>query len=203
MATIQSDLDIINVALVELGIRPAANRQEQTRPMQFANARYEGVRDEVVTAGNWNSATKRVALTKLTSTPAWGFDNEYQLPSDMVRFVRMDDLSLRFRIEGRKLLTNWDEANILYIFRITEVAKMDELLKNAIATRMAAKIALAVKGDVRQAQLFDALYEKQVSLANLVDADQAPTDVMQGTEWIDSRLAFPFGGFRPIENATS
>lgn len=201
---LQSDLDIINAALVELGIRPATSRTEQTRAMQFATARYEAVRDEVVTAGNWNSATKRVTLNKLTTTPAWGFDNEYQLPDDFVRFKRQDDLDLPFSIEaGGKLLSNWDEANILYIFRITEVAKMDELLKNAIATRLAAKIALAVKGDLRQAQLLDALHEKQVSLANLVDANQAPVETMTGTTWINSRLAFPDGGFRPIENATS
>lgn len=203
MGSINSDLDIINVALVELGIRPAANRQEQTRAMQFANARYEGVRDEVVAAGNWNSATKRVALDKLTTTPAWGFDNEYQLPQDLVRFVRMDDLGLRFRIEGRKLLTNWDEANIVYVYRITEVAQMDELLKNAIAMRLAAKIALSVKGDARQVQLLDQVYDKQVATANLVDANQAPVDTAQGSEWIDSRIAYPSGGYRPIEAATS
>ena len=200
---LQSDVDIINVALVQLGLRPATSRTEQTRGMQFATARYEAVRDFVVAAGSWNSATKRVALNRLETTPAWGFDNEYQLPDDLVRFVRMDDLSREFRIEGRKLLTNWDEANIIYIFRITEVAVMDELLKNAIATRLAFEIALPVKGDLRQQQLLGQLYEAQVSLANFIDANQAPVDVMQGTVWADSRLAFPFTGFRPIENATS
>jgi hypothetical protein len=203
MGSINSDLDIINVALVQLGIRPAVNRQEQTRAMQFANARYEGVRDFVVTAGNWNSATKRAALDKLSSTPSWGFDNEYQLPADFVRFVRQEDLSQDFRLEGRKLLSNWDEANIIYIYRITEVAQMDELLKNAIATRLAFEIALAVKADARQVQLLGRMYEDQVSLANLVDADQAPTDVHQGTEWVDSRYAYPASGYRPIEAATS
>ena len=200
---LQSDLDIINVALVQLGLRPATNRTEQTRGMQFATARYEAVRDFVVTAGNWNSATKRIALNQLDSTPAWGFSNQYQLPDDLVRFVRMDNLNIPFRIEGRKLLTNWDEANIVYVFRITEVAVMDELLKNAIATRLAFEIALAVKGDLRQVQLLKQLYEDQVSLANLVDANQAPVDTMEGTTWTNSRINFPAEAFRPIENATS
>ena len=203
MGSINSDLDIINVALVQLGIRPGANRQENTRAMQFANSQYEAVRDEVVTSGNWNSATKRATLTALDSTPTWGFSNEYQLPADFVRFVRQDDLSQNFRIEGRKLLSNWDESNIVYIFRITEVAQMDELLKTAIAMKLAWRIALGVKGDARQAQLAQQMYEQQVSLANLVDAHQAPTDVMQGTVWTDSRLAFPYTGYRAIENATS
>lgn len=200
---LQADIDIINIALVQLGIAPAANRTEQTKAMQFATARYDAVRDFVVTAGNWNSATKRVALNKLSTTPAWGFDNEYQLPNDLVRFVRMDNLDTRFRIEGRKLLTNWDEANIVYIYRITEVAVMDELLKNAIGTRLAFEIALATKADAQQMQLLKRLYDDQVSLANLVDADQAPVDTATGSAWLNARLSFPTDVYRPIENATS
>lgn len=203
MGTVNTDLGIINVALVSLGIRPGANRTENTKAMQFATARYEGVRDEVVTSGNWNSATKRAVLSQLSSTPAWGFDNEYQLPNDLVRFVRMEDLDIEFRIEGRKLLTNWDEANIVYIYRIVEVAVMDELLKNAIAAKLAAAIALGVKGDLRQAQMAEQAFDKMVSLANLVDASQAPVDVHQGSVWLNSRLAFPTETFRPIEAATS
>jgi hypothetical protein len=201
--TVNAPIDIYNIALVSLGVRPGTAVTENSQSMQFANARYEGVRDEVVAAGNWNCATTRVALTRLSSTPAWGFDNEYQLPADFMRFVRMESLDTDFRIEGDKLLTNDSEANIIYIRRLTEVAKMDEFLKNTIGLRLAARIALAVKGDVQQAALLDQEYEKQLSLANLVDANQAPVEQMSGTTWLRGRLSYGSTPYRPLENATS
>ncbi|MHC4067262.1 MAG: hypothetical protein ACYSUI_22545, partial [Planctomycetota bacterium] len=146
-AAINSKLDIMNIALVALGTRPATSPTEQRGPVQFANARYEGVRDYVLTTGNWNCATKRATLSPLATTPDFEFDNEYQLPADFLRLHRMEDLDLRFRIEGRKLLTSWDEAKIIYVYRMEVVAEMDELLKYAIGYRLAFEIALATKAD--------------------------------------------------------
>jgi gamma-glutamylcysteine synthetase len=71
-AAINSKLDIMNIALVALGTRPATSPTEQRGPVQFANARYEGVRDYVLTTGNWNCATKRATLSQLDTTPGGG-----------------------------------------------------------------------------------------------------------------------------------
>jgi hypothetical protein len=80
---------------------------------------------------------------------------------------------------------------------------MDELLKNAIGTRLAFEIALATKADARQVQMLHAMYQDIVSLANLVDADQAPVDTATGTTWDSSRFSFPFGTYyRPIVEVT-
>jgi hypothetical protein len=75
---------------------------------------------------------------------------------------------------------------------------MDELLKYAIGYRLAFEIALATKADTSQVTLMRQLYEDAISMANLVDAHQAPVDAAAGSEWLNSRLAFPFANYRGI-----
>lgn len=196
--------DIINLALILSGIRPSTGPSEQTKSTQFANARYEGARDFVLSRGNWNSATKRVALTKLSTTPAWGFSSEFQLPADFMRLLVPENLNQRFRIEaGKTLVCDTDTFNITYIFKLIVVQEMDELLKNAIAYKLAADTVLATKAELNQAQLLNAQFEQMVTDAMYIDNLQAPTDQYVGDTFDVSRRAGTGETFRPIESATS
>ena len=212
--TVDAKNDIMNSALVLLGQRPATSPTEQTGVSQFANDRYDTVRDFVLVGGNWNCATTRASLSALSNAPAFGFAKQFALPGDFLRFVRFEEdarENIQYRIEAvsdgtggatRVLLTDSTDAKIVYIFRLTEVAKMDELLKYAISARLAYEISLAVKGDIQQTNFFKSISEEAMSLANFVDADQASVEVMTGSLWLDSRRSGD-GSFRSIENATS
>jgi hypothetical protein len=197
--TVNAPIDIMNIANVILGQRSGTSRSENTKATQFANDRYESIRDNVLTQGLWNCATTRAQLSVLSTSPPFGFANQYALPSDFLRFKRFqeDNFETPFAIEAvsngdgtatRVLLTDFAEANILYIFRLTEVAKMDELLKYAIGARLAQEIALGVKGDLRQSGFAKGLADEAISMAQFIDADQASTEVMQSTLWLNSRL---------------
>ena len=212
--TVNAQNDIMNSALVLLGQRPATSTTEQTNASQFANDRYDTVRDFVLTGGNWNCATTRASLSALSTAPAFGFAKQFALPADFLRFIRFEEdarENISYRIEAvsdgsggatRVLLTDSTDAKIIYIFRLTEVAKMDELLKYTISTRLAYEISLAVKGDIQQTSFFKSISEEAMSLAHSVDADQASVEVMTGSLWLDSRSSGD-GSFRSIENATS
>ncbi len=211
--SVNSKIDIINSALVLLGQRAATSPTEQTKAAQFANDRYETVRDFVLVSGSWNSATTRSALSVLATAPAFGFGSQYQLPNDFLRFIRFEEdvsLSIQYRIEAksngdgsatRVLLTDNGDANIIYVFRLTEVAVMDELLKYAISTRLAYEISLAVKGDIQQTNFFKNLSDEAMSVGQFIDAIQGPLEIMTGSLWLDSRRSG--GSFRSIESATS
>ena len=137
------------------------------------------------------------------------------MPADFLRCVRFQDellVNIQYQIEAlsngdgtatRVLLTDEGTANIIYIFRLTEVAKMDELLKNAIAMHLAYQISLAIKGDMQQTAFFKREYLEMMSEAMFIDAVQSPVETMQPTEWLNSRLTGTGGRFRPIEDATS
>jgi len=211
---VNSKNDIMNSALVLLGQRAATSPTEQTKASQFANDRYETVRDSVLARGSWNSATTRAKLSKLSTSPAFGFANQFVIPGDFLRFLRFnenDPLNIPHRIEAvsdgqgaatRVLLTDNTEAHIVYIFRLTEVAAMDELLKYAISARLAYEISLAVKGDIQQTNFFKGLSDEAIADGHYVDADQGPVEVMGGNLWVGSRFTGD-GPFRSIEAATS
>ena len=197
--TVNAPIDIMNIAHVILGQRWATSPSEDVKVTQFANDRYESIRDMVLTKGKWNCATTRAQLAVLSTAPLFGFANQYQLPSDFLRFRRFQDQTFHipYSIEAlsngdgtasRVLLTDEGSANIIYIFRLTEVAKMDELLKYAIGARLAQEIALGVKGDLRQAGFAKNLADEAMSEAQFVDANQASTEVMQATGWVNSRV---------------
>jgi hypothetical protein len=213
--SVNSKNDIMGIALVSLGQRSPTSPTEQTKASQFANDRYESVRDMVLAAGTWNCASTRASLTLLATAPAFGFSNQFTLPADFLRLIRFQDedlINIQYRIEAksngdgtatRVLLTDEGTANIKYVFRLTEVAKMDELLKNAIAMKLAYQITLALKGSMQQVAFFKREYEETMSEAMFVDALQGPVETMQGTEWLNSRLTGSGEGFRSIENVTS
>ena len=212
--TVNAKNDIMNSALVLLGQRAATSPTEQTNASQFANDRYDTVRDFVLAGGNWNCATTRISLSALATAPAFGFAKQFALPGDFLRFIRFEEdaqENIQYRIEAvsdgqggatRVLLTDSADAKIVYIFRLTEVAKMDELLKYAISARLAYEISLAVKGDIQQTNFFKNISEESISIAHFADADQASVEVMTSSLWLNSRRSGD-GSFRSIENATS
>ncbi len=196
--TVNAPIGIMNIAHVILGQRSATSPSEDVKVTQFANDRYESIRDMVLTKGKWNCATTRAQLAALSTAPLFGFANQYQLPSDFLRFRRFQDqtFDIPYSIEAlsngdgtasRVLLTDEGSANIIYIFRLTEVAKMDELLKYAIGARLAQEIALGVKGNLQQFGMAKNLADEAMSDAWFIDADQASTEVMQATSWVNSR----------------
>ena len=89
----------------------------------------------------WNSLIRRAELSQETTKPPFGYDFQYQLPTDpfCLRVLEFSNGNLSypqdnmmthtgdpvFVIEGRKLLTNEDTAKIKYISRITDPNEYD------------------------------------------------------------------------------
>ena len=84
----------------------------------------------------------RASLAKRTTSPVFGYDDEYQLPTDCLRVVEVPESRLPWVVEGRKLLS--DEGaplNIRYIRREEDPNQYDPLLFSAIAARLALEMA--------------------------------------------------------------
>jgi hypothetical protein len=83
-----SIVGIVNLSLGRIGIdKQIASLSEDSVVARKANAVWEYIRDEVLEAKDWKFAKTRVALSKLTSTPVFGYDYAYGLPPDFLRVV--------------------------------------------------------------------------------------------------------------------
>jgi len=130
--------DVANQALGRLGTKQIGTISETTNP----NANYcrkfiGGAVEDVFNEFSWKAATKRVQLAQLTDTPAYGFEYQYQLPSDFIRCVEVDAGGEKWSIEGEQLLTDADEVYITYTARPADATKLPPYLRNLIAIRLA------------------------------------------------------------------
>ena len=194
------------MSLTMLGQQPISALTDSNNRAVMANARYADIRDTVLRAHPWNCAIKRDSLVKraaatgLLGAPKWGFTNTYALPSDFVRMVDLEDPTQKYSIESGNredthasandmvLLTDASEMNIRYVYRITNVVKMDDTLKHAIAVRLAAELALAVTGDSGKEGFLIEKYHMVIAQAQWEDSIQHnTTETIHGGLWLESR----------------
>lgn len=181
-----SETHLVNSALLRLGAQAITDLGEDTAEGRISIQLYEQVRDEVVSSYPWNSAIKRALLNLLVTTPIFQFTNAFQLPADFLRLHAID-ITEDFRIEGKTLVTDAEAVNIIYVFRIINVADMDEMLKRAISTRLSMELALPLTGSERRLQQMTLLHQATLAEARLTDAVQSPTTRAVSSEWLDAR----------------
>lgn len=205
-----SEVDLANMALTMLGQQPISDLTDDNNRANMADKRLADVRDSVLRSHAWNCAMKRAALSKHATAPAWGYDNKYTLPADFIRLVATEDEIVDYRIEAGNqgedndtvILTDNDELNILYVYKITDVSKMDSTLKQAIATRLAADIAVAITGDAAQENAMMQKYELLLAQARWEDsAEHHKMETIHGGNWLDARAGGGF--FRDFPNLDS
>lgn len=195
MAT--SDVDICNSALNMIGASTILSLTEDSKVGRICNQRYPHVRDAVFRAHPWNCLIKRTQLPADTTAPDWEFAYAYSLPADCLRVLRLEYLDTVYKVEGKKIVT--DEGaplKIQYVAQETDPMQYDELLVEAIASRLASDIAYPVIGsNTLSAQMMD-IYMLKLSEARFVDATEgmpgatdnvADTGSLQANTFINAR----------------
>ena len=192
-----TETDLANMALIMLGQQPITSLDDSNNRAVLANKRLADVRDSVLRAHNWNCAVRRASLNADETAPTWGYDKRYALPSDFVRMVGLEDPLTDYKIEAGNqghtvdnyLLSDATVMKITYIFRLTDVSKMDDTLKQAIATRLAAEIGQAVTGDINTANMMLEKYQLLLVQAAYEDSHgHHSIETIHGGHWLDSRL---------------
>lgn len=167
-------VDICNIALIALGDQRITSIDDNNERARACKNRYDDVRDAVLRSYHWNCAVHRTSLVRDSVNPAWGFSYRYQLPSDCLRVLDVQNYEVPFEVEGRYILSDASSVNILYITNnslILDETKFDSLLVQAIAMRLAMEIAETLTGrrDLRQ----DMTAKYQAVLAEARSADSA------------------------------
>ena len=120
--------------------------------------------------------------TVTTSWDDWwavlaGYEHRFALPSDFVRLMEINGEQVTasdeyYEIEEGYILTDSDEISIRYIATET-IATLGPLLQNAIALRLAAKVAVPLLGSAEKHALMVQLFTKALAEARQVDAQES------------------------------
>jgi hypothetical protein len=190
-----SVVDICNSALNALGASTIISLTENSKNARLCNQRYEPVRDAVFRSHPWNCLQKRVELAKDTTAPVFEFSNAYTLPADSLRILKSENSNLsnneKFRIEGKKLLTNEDTIKILYVAKITDTTQYDTSLIETLSAKLAAELCYPITQSSTLMDRMFALYESKLKEARFNDATEGTADDdvrIQADDFLNSRL---------------
>ena len=180
--------DICNQALSKVGDELISCLTDSSKQARYCRMLYASTRDAVLRAHPWNFAIDRAELAQLTAAPAYEYTYQFQLPSDCLRVLQMEEVDMVFKIEGGKLLTDEGTAKIKYIKRVTDSALFDSLFIAALSARLAAEMAVPLADSKTLAETMWELYLNKIGEARGIDAQEGTPDDIPADTWLDSRL---------------
>lgn len=178
---------LCNMALVLVGEEPIQALSENSKPGRFCKQHYENIRDFVLRQNPWNVATTRAALALSATAPTFEFANAFQLPTDFLRLVAIENRRRDFKLEQDKILSDESSMNIVYVFRLIDVSKMDPLLQQTISALLGAELAIPIAQNPDLHRSLLGVYQEKLAEARLQDSMEAPIEVIESRSWVDAR----------------
>jgi hypothetical protein len=94
--------------------------------------------------------------TSMKSSPSYGFAFAYPLPQDHMRTVAIDSPNYDFVLEDQRIMTDAPSIGLNYIGQVTDTDLFPDDFKDALVSRLAAKLAIPV---TQQPDLLAQLYK--------------------------------------------
>jgi len=190
-----SVVDICNSALNLLGASTISALTDDTKNARLCNQRYEPVRNRIFRSHPWNCLIKRVQLAKDSDAPVIEFANQFTLPTDCLRVLKIHNgttdsvaSALEYKIEGRKIKTNEGTVYLVYVALDTDPNNYDAYVQEAISHQLAADIAYAVTNNATLANNYMSRADERLREARFIDATENSVDTIEANEFTDARL---------------
>lgn len=169
-----NELDVINEALVLIGVPPLASLADETAQALAASNIYSTVRREALADHPWNFAIRESELPRLSlaasALRSTEYDHAYQLPVDLVRVIGLVDLD-RFLISGSQLYTNATTARLVYIEDVAPSAWSPHFVR-LVTHELAAAFAITLTEKADRASYYSSLAATLRVRARAIDAQQ-------------------------------
>lgn len=190
--------DIANMALDILVEAPIAGLDDNERPARLMLRHYETTRQAELTKHAWSFAIFRAELDAVDADALPVGDNDvygygYEVPEDALRILPLTDtgeahgISIPWKREGGLILSNYEGPRLIrYIGNLTDPDDWDALFVEALAARLAMKVAMPLTG---KAQLFQAAklaYDEAIADAKRINAIESGS-VAVAQSWAAAR----------------
>jgi len=176
-------LSVINQALVLIGETPISSMAQPVGTI--IETVYDTVKETLLSEHRWRFAVKKTNLSAAPGSPLNEWKNHFTLPTDMLLLIRTYPNS-DYEIFQNKLATNEQSVAIDYVYDPSE-PKYPEYFVKALATQLAADIALAVTNDKSLAQLMEQKAMRFLMTAQHKDSQGRPSTPIQSRPYIDVR----------------
>jgi len=119
--------------------------------------------------------------------PEFQYSYAFQIPSDSLRIVKMEDDESDFVRENNQILTDESECKIQYIARITDQTKYTPAFITTFAARLAAEMAFPLTDSPKIAETTYKLYLEKLRVAKSMDAQEGSGQEIKDLSWEDAR----------------
>lgn len=192
-----SEIQICNMALDELGVDPIQSFTDATKQARVCKRHYEQTRDSLLAKYDWGFARKSADLALLTDEyDGWLY--AYQQPADCLVARKILDPStateymtkfypevlqsykgikipfeVRAKADGssKVILTNQEDAVLIYTARITDVNAFDINFIEALYLKLASKFAYPLRKDANKAKQLLQEHIMTIGEAGVIDAN--------------------------------
>jgi hypothetical protein len=170
--------DVANMALGILVEAPIDTLDDDTKAARLLNLHYETTRQSELMKNPWAFAIFRAELDAALDAPTsdiYGYG--YEVPTDALRVLPLTDTGeaegarIPFKLEGGLILTNYSAPRLVrYIGNMTEPDDWDPLFVEALAARLAMKIARPLTNKPSVLQGAQLVYNEAISEARRVNS---------------------------------
>lgn len=197
-----SQVEIANRALTKVGEARILSLSDDVEAARVVSSLWDIVRDAELRSRNWNFSISRTSLAALVAAPDWGFSLQYQLPSDCLRVIQVDEFypgpsmsdyrnasEAQYQIEGGKILTDLQAPlKIRYVARIEDTGSWDAAFSEVFACRLAVEVCERLTQSNTKRDLAWKEYVEAIRAAVRADAIENPPEPLPDDTWMLSRL---------------
>ncbi|MDJ0513018.1 MAG: hypothetical protein QNJ62_06210 [Methyloceanibacter sp.] len=188
-----SAVQIANMAVDYLEESPITALTDDSDTARWLNRNFEPARDGLLRGYGWNFALKRAAVAS-NGTPEFGWKYQYPLPNDCLRILplkingELNGRDIPHEIEDNHILTNEGAPlKIRYIKRVEDTGQFDSLFAEALAARLAMKMAHWMTGKTSYFDRAVEAYRTALEEARLIDALEGTPEDTVDDAWVDIR----------------
>lgn len=191
MTTGLSPVDVCNLALIRLGEDPIASFGDPSKAAILCKALYDPVRREMLRAtGAWNFAKQFAYLAPSATPPPFKWALQYPLPTGFIRMWEdpVDDMPAYEIGNGLLFSNDGPPFPCIYVYDHTSVPSMDAAFIDALADRLAQRLAYPLTQSLDIAQAMRSQATDSLSAARLANAQENTAEELDDDVWLRSRF---------------
>ena len=199
MASLQTKIQIWNMALDLLEEQPLASTADTTATALWLTRNYDQQRDYLLqNTYLWKFALDRASVPAESSAPAWDWDYKYQLPTDCLRFIpptldgSWDGTPIPFEEESGYILCGKEAPlRLRYVKRVTNEGLFSNGFCEVLSIRLALRMAHFLTGKASMVAQLQANFDKTLADVKEASALQVAQDHYYDTDILVERSTYP------------
>jgi hypothetical protein len=173
-------VSICSNALLMLGAQTINDFSEPVDRAKIASNLYPTVRDSLLRNHPWNCTIKRVLLAPDATPPAFGYENQFELPADFLRVLEVGQAGYQidYLVEGRHILADAVSVELRYVYLNEIENTWDASLVELLTLAMAAAMAYPISQSASLQANMESKLEMAKKVARAVDGQEDPPQTL-------------------------